>query len=316
MTPEGAVPAGVAGVASEAAAVPATATRKADAVPITVDALMRASTLPWVEARMLAERAFATTAAGIAANLRRIVSAAEQAAFDTLAARRRSGEPVAYILGEREFYGRTFIVTPDVLIPRPETELLCEAVLERLPAYPSRKAASILDLGAGSGVISLTLALEAPRAGVVVSVTAADSSVAALAVARANAARLLAPEDELTRVRFVESNWFSALGDQRFNFIVSNPPYLADDDPHLARDDVRFEPRLALISGPDGMDAIHSIARTAPTHLHAGGWLLFEHGWTQGAACRKALSTNGFADIITLRDLDGHERVSAGRAPA
>lgn len=276
---------------------------------MTLEQLLRASGLPWLEARMLAEHAFGRSPADIAAGLRDAPEAGPRVRFDALAARRRGGEPMAYILGEREFYGRVFAVTPDVLIPRPETELLCEAALERLAAT---RGARVLDLGTGSGAIALTLACERPD----LELTAVDVSPAALAVARRNARRLGAAD----RVHWVESDWFTALPGRRFDLIVGNPPYIEDGDAHLAQGDLRFEPRDALAAGPDGLAALHAIARTAPAHLennrHGGGWLLLEHGWQQGEACRKALSTNGFGDIATLRDLAGHERVTVGRRRA
>ena len=254
---------------------------------------------------MLAERALGVDSVYIASNLRTSVSATASAALHALATRRQAGEPIAYILGEREFYGRLFTVAPAVLIPRPETELLCEAVLERLSGFDARRSASILDLGTGSGAIALTLACERPD----LHVTAVDVSPTALAVAQRNAAQL----GVAARTRLVESNWFSRLGGARFDIIASNPPYIEANDAHLATGDLRFEPRLALASGTLGMAAIDAITRTAPSHLSAGGWLLFEHGWRQAEKCREALSTNGFSDIITVRDWAGHERVSGGR---
>ena len=272
---------------------------------MTLDALLRGCGLPWLEARMLAERALGETAAGIAANLRQPVATTAQAAFDALTARRQRGEPIAYILGEREFYGRSFIVTPDVLIPRPDTELLCEAVLERLSGVDAGRSASILDLGTGSGAIALTLACERPDA----RITAADASPLALAVAHCNAARL----GVAARVHLLASDWFAALANQRFDIIVSNPPYIGEQDTHLTEGDLRFEPRRALTAGATGMEAIDGIARDAPSHLQSGGWLLLEHGWQQGGSCRRALSTNGFTDVVTLLDLAGRARVSGGK---
>lgn len=272
---------------------------------MTLDALLRGSGLPWLEARMLAERALGVDAAAVAANLRTSMPAVAEAAFNALAARRGAGEPIAYILGEREFYGRPFTVTPDVLIPRPETELLCEAVLERLSGMAYPNSASVLDLGTGSGAIALTLACERPD----LHIMAVDASAAALQVAQINAARWAATRS----VRLIESDWFAALGNERFDIIVSNPPYVAENDTHLDEGDVRFEPDLALLGGADGMAAINRISRDAPVHLNPHGWLLFEHGWMQGAQCRNALATNGFGGVITLRDLNSQERVSCGQ---
>lgn len=214
-----------------------------------------------------------------------------------LIGQRANGVPVAQILGEREFYGRAFKITPAVLIPRADTELLVEAALARM--HPR---ARILDLGVGSGCIAISLALEAPQATVV----AADASPAALAVAQDNARRLGA------NVLFTHSNWFSALAGERFDLIVSNPPYIAADDPHLQRGDLRFEPRDALAAGDDGLDALRHILAGAPDHLLAGGCLLVEHGWNQGPACRELFVRHGFDDISTLTDLASHERVTLG----
>lgn len=269
-----------------------------------LETLLRASGLPWLEARMLAERALGCSAVQIAIRLREPVSPEAASAFTALAARRLAGEPAAYILGEREFYGRVFRVTPDVLIPRPETELLCEAVLERLSGHAAPKPASVLDLGTGSGAIAVTLACERPG----LALTAADLSPAALAVARANAQHLC-PQ---AQVRWIESHWFAALGAERFDLIVSNPPYVAADDGHLQRGDLRFEPSGALRAGDGGMDCIDAIVAAAPAHLHAGGWLLLEHGFDQGARVRALLARHGFDGIVTLRDLAGQERVSGG----
>lgn len=274
---------------------------------MTLDALLRASGLPWLEARMLAERAFGWSAVQVAAGLREPVSAAAQAALDSLAARRRSGEPIAYILGEREFYGRVFAVTPAVLIPRPETELLCEAVLERLSGRLPPETASVLDLGTGSGAIVVTLACERPG----LTLTAVDVSSAALDVARNNAQRLCRE----TAIRFITSDWFAALGAERFDLIVSNPPYVAGGDAHLTLGDLRFEPIGALRAGADGMDCIDAIVAMAPQYIKPGGWLLLEHGFAQGKRVRDVLLARGLDDIFTLKDLAGLERVSGGRQP-
>jgi release factor glutamine methyltransferase len=217
--------------------------------------------------------------------------------------RRAQGEPVAYLVGRREFWSLDLEVTPDTLVPRPETELLVELALERLP--PGR-AASVVDLGTGSGAIALALAKERPRA----SVTAVDSSAPALLVAQRNAARL-----GLSQVRFLRSDWFSAVRDERFDLVVANPPYLADDDPHLREGSLPFEPAPALASGRDGLDALRTICADAPARMQAGGWLLFEHGFTQGEAARALLRASGFAQVQTWPDLEGRERVSGGMRP-
>ena len=221
--------------------------------------------------------------------------------YQVLLARRMGGEPVAYIVGRRGFRHLELRVTPDTLVPRPETELLVELALERLPAGPAVRAA---DLGTGSGAIALALASERPRA----SVVATDASAAALAVARDNASEL-----GIGNVEFREGDWFAPLDGERFDLVASNPPYIALGDPHLGQGDLRFEPAAALSSGSDGLDAIRRIARDAPAHLMDGGWLLLEHGWEQGAAVRALLSAAGFADVSTALDLEQRDRVTLGR---
>jgi release factor glutamine methyltransferase len=269
-----------------------------------IEQLLREAGIAPREARLLLAHAGGLAPAILAAFPERMVGEDAAAAFRAHAARRRAGEPVAYILGSREFYGRDFQVTPDVLIPRPETELLVELALSRVrqAAAPAR----VLDLGTGSGVVAVTLACEAPRA----RVTGVDQSAAALAVARANAARL-APGGA---VELVQSDWFAALGETRYGLIVGNPPYVAEGDIHLSQGDLRFEPRAALASGAEGLDAITRIAAAAPRHLESGAWLLLEHGYDQGAPCRRLLGAAGLAEVVTWRDLAGLERVSGGMA--
>ena len=223
--------------------------------------------------------------------------------FEALLARREAGEPVAYLTGRRGFWRHELRVTPDTLVPRPETERLVELALERLaPGAPLR----IADLGTGSGAIALALALERPRARIV----ATDASPAALAVARGNADALGAGN-----IEFRHGSWFEPLAGERFDLVASNPPYVADGDPHLAQGDLRFEPAAALASGADGLDDIRVIARDAPAHLVPGGWLLLEHGFDQGAAVRALLLAAGFAEVGTGRDLEGRDRVGFGRWP-
>ena len=228
------------------------------------------------------------------------VSAQHAAQFRVLAARRAAGEPVAYIVGEREFYAHVFKVTPAVLIPRPETELLVELALSRNPK-------NILDLGTGSGCIAISIALSQPSA----RVTALDRSDAALAVARQNAALLKA-----CNVTFLSSDWFDAVRGQCFDIIVSNPPYVAADDAHLMQGDLRFEPACALAAGVDGLADIRRIVAGARAYLARGGWLLFEHGHEQAPQCRKLLLHAGFSEVQSWRDLAGIERVSGGSAPS
>jgi release factor glutamine methyltransferase len=228
-----------------------------------------------------------------------------QQTYTALLARRLAGEPIAYILGAREFYGLNFKVTRATLIPRPETELLVELALQRIP--PDLNC-GVLDLGAGSGAIALAIAHARPRTEMV----AVDASPAALEVARENAVRL-----NIRNARFVHSDWYEALGEMRFNVIVSNPPYVAAGDPHLAQGDLRFEPPSALASGVDGLDDIRRIAAGACAHLEPGGWLLLEHGYDQGAAVQGILRAAGLREVFTAPDLSGIGRVSGGRlAPA
>lgn len=254
-----------------------------------------------LEAQILLCHAIQQPRAHLAAHDRDPILPEQAAAFDALLQRRLGGEPIAYILGEREFYSLAFRVTPAVLIPRPETELLVELALERLPADSSVR---VLDLGTGSGAVAVTLALHLPRAEVV----AVDQSAAALEVARENSQQLGADN-----LHLIQSNWFSALEQEKFDLIVSNPPYIAANDPHLTQGDVRFEPPAALASGEDGLDDIRTIVRGAATHLKPGGWLLFEHGYDQAAACRELLARAGFEQVASAADLASIERVSYGQ---
>jgi release factor glutamine methyltransferase len=221
--------------------------------------------------------------------------------FHRLLVRRAGGEPIAYLTGRREFWSLDLAVTAHVLIPRPETELLVELALQKIPQGAQ---VEIADLGTGSGAIALALARECPRARVL----ASDASATALAVARANAQRL-----GIANVEFVESDWFGALGGRRFDVVVSNPPYIAEHDAHLAQGDLRFEPRTALASGADGLDAIRTIVRDAPAYLKSGGWLLCEHGFEQGTAVRDLLAGAGYLEVFTARDLEDRDRVSGAR---
>lgn len=217
--------------------------------------------------------------------------------------RRVAGEPVAYIVGRRGFHAIDLAVTPDVLVPRPETELLVELALRRMP---QGEKVDIADLGTGSGAIALAVAHAHPRSRVL----ATDVGNAALDVARGNARRL-----GLHNVEFACGDWCTALGARHFDLIVSNPPYIAENDAHLTRGDLRFEPRMALASGVDGLNAIRAIVRNAPAHLDPGGWLLLEHGFDQGAAVRALMQQSGFVEVFTERDLEGRDRVSGGIKP-
>lgn len=255
--------------------------------------------IPPAEARLLLGYLLAQPAAWLEAHREEMLSTEQLAQFRGLVARRAAGEPVAYLLGSREFYGRIFAVTPAVLIPRPETELLVEVALGKVGAGGTAK---ILDLGTGSGCIAITLALES-----LAQVTAVDISLAALAMARENATQLAASVD------FIESDWYAVLPPAQFDLIVANPPYIAADDRHLAEGDLRFEPMQALTDQADGLAALRRIVADAPRCLADGGWLFFEHGYDQGAAVFDLLLTVGFADIEQHRDLAGIIRVSGGR---
>ncbi|WP_374512742.1 peptide chain release factor N(5)-glutamine methyltransferase [Niveibacterium sp.] len=257
--------------------------------------------VPVSEARLLLREASGERAATIVGFPERQLGEAAALRFVDWLTRREAGEPVAYLLGEREFYGRVFSVSPAVLIPRPDTELLVEQALLHLPEGSPR----VLDLGTGSGAIAITIALEAPHA----DVSAVDISAAALDVARSNAARLG------TSVRWLEGAWCAPVQGEVFDLIASNPPYVAEEDPHLAQGDVRFEPPGALASGPDGLNDIRTITAEARGCLKPGGWLLFEHGYDQGDAVRTLLAAAGFIDCATLKDLGGNDRVSFGRWP-
>jgi len=213
--------------------------------------------------------------------------------------RRLAGEPVAYIVGWREFHGHRFRVTPDVLIPRPDTETLVDAALALVPGDA---AARVLDLGTGSGCVAISIALARPLAEVV----ATDNSPAALAVARGNAQALGA-----RNVRLTAADWYAGVSG-RFDLVVSNPPYIAAGDPHLAAGDLRHEPAGALSPGGDGLDALRTIIVGAPAHLEAAGWLLVEHGWDQGQTVGSLLAAAGFTHRSTHQDFGGHHRVSGG----
>lgn len=253
--------------------------------------------LPASEVRLLLGHVLGQSATWVLAHDDEVLEEDALLVFASLVARRAGGEPVAYLVGYREFFGRKFVVSPAVLIPRPETELLVEAALASMAASESPR---ILDMGTGSGCIAITLALESPSA----KVSAIDSSEAALTVARRNAELMGGYID------FRYSDWFGSLGGERFDVIVANPPYIAESDPHLARGDLPCEPLTALSSGADGLDALRRIIADAPAHLTSGGTIWLEHGYDQAGAVRELLSAAGLTGIEQHRDLAGIVRVS------
>ncbi len=257
---------------------------------------------PRLEAEVLLAHVLGKSRSYLVAWPERYLNEAQLDHFRGLAARRLNGEPVAYLTGHREFWSLDLTVTPAVLVPRPDTELLVERALHRIPAGCPWLLA---DLGTGSGAIAAALAKERPDC----RITATDASIEALAVAESNFKQL-----ELDRIATAHGRWCAALPPgSRFNLIVSNPPYVAEGDPALETGDLSWEPQYALRSGADGLDDIRRIIREAPAHLTAGGWLLLEHGFEQGTAVRRLLTKGGFGHIATHRDLAGHERVSEGR---
>lgn len=269
----------------------------------TVRRALAQSGLTPLDAQVLLAHGLGRDRAWLAAHATETLQRAALERFFALARRRRDGEPVAYLTGRREFWGLDLAVTPAVLIPRPETETLVEAALARLPAdRPLR----VLDLGTGSGAIALALANERPGAQVV----GVDACAAALAVAAGNAAHL-----GLANARFLRSSWYADVprAAAPFDAIVSNPPYVADGDPHLRSGDVRFEPAAALLGGPDGLAALRAIVAGAARWLRPGGWIVVEHGHDQAHALRVLLAGAGFEALASLRDLAGIPRVAAGR---
>jgi release factor glutamine methyltransferase len=264
---------------------------------------LRTAGIDPVDARALLRAALRASAAYLAAHPEQALTEIESQRYRTWVERRRNGEPVAYITGEREFYSLALKVTPAVLIPRPETELLVETALELVGADAP---AHVLDLATGSGCVAVAIGRHRARA----RVTATDISRGALAVASSNA------EAQGVDIEFIESDWFTALSGRRFDLIVANPPYVAEGDPHLDSGDLRFEPRNALVAGPDGLACIGSIVARADAHLVPGGWLLFEHGYDQAARCRNLLQRTGFEQVISKRDLAGIERISGGQRGA
>lgn len=273
----------------------------------TIDALLRAAQLPdspsgKLDAEWLLAAALEKPKSYLRTWADSEVPPEAQGRFQGYLKRRRAGEPVAYILGRQGFWSLDLEVEPNTLIPRPDTELLVETALQLLPATPVQ----VLDLGTGTGAVALALASER-RDWKLVGVDRID---AAVALAARNAQRL-----GIDNARFLQSDWFSALPSSRYSLILSNPPYIRADDPHLEQGDLRFEPSSALVAGSDGLDDIRLIVAQAPGYLDASGWLLLEHGYDQAVAVRKLLEDSGFVGVHSRTDLGGHERISLGRWP-
>ncbi|WP_175624220.1 MULTISPECIES: peptide chain release factor N(5)-glutamine methyltransferase [Oxalobacteraceae] len=264
----------------------------------TIAAIMQRAPLAQLEARILLAHVTQLSRVQLITQSERALTADEAQQLSQLFARRLAGEPIAYLTGEREFFGLSFDVSPAVLIPRPDTELLVELAIEHLPSQ-----GRALDMGTGSGAIAIALAHARPDA----SVTALDVSAEALAIATSNARKNQVKAD------FLRSDWFSAVEAQRFDLIVSNPPYIVAGDPHLSEGDLRFEPVDALTDHGNGLSDLHTITRDARAYLAPSAWLLMEHGYDQAAAVREALSAHGYTEVQSWRDLAGIERVSGGR---
>jgi release factor glutamine methyltransferase len=266
-------------------------------VSVAVGRLAATSATPALDAEVLLAHALGSNRARLQSHADEERSDVERCAFEQLVARRAAGEPVAYIVGAKEFWSLRFSVSQAVLVPRPETELLVERAL----ALGGVSELAALDLGTGAGAIALALAHERPQW----RIAASDASTAALAVAHANAAAL-----GLTRVEFVCGSWFEPLAGRRFDLILANPPYVAAGDPLLEVSELRFEPRCALSPGEDAFAALRSIIRAAPAHLARGGWLLLEHGATQADEVARELVVRGFRHVRSQRDLAGYERMT------
>lgn len=261
---------------------------------MTVAEALREAAIDWREARLLLSAASGMSEAGVAAHPERVLTEEVLAKYRAFLERRRGGEPVAYILGRKEFYGLELIVDGDVLVPRPETELLVDLALQR-------QFSSVVDLGTGSGAIALAVKKQRPQARVI----ATDASTQALEVARRNAAR------HRLEVDFRQGRWLEPLAGERVDLILANPPYVTQGDPHLR--DLHFEPLIALVSGADGLDAIREIVREAPRHLRPGGWLLMEHGMGQDTAVRALFSEAGLEEVDSCPDLARIPRVAGGK---
>jgi release factor glutamine methyltransferase len=252
------------------------------------------------EANLLCQQVFGVNRAWLISHQNDALEVNQQAAFEVLVQRRLSGEPIAYIVGSREFYGLQLKTTPATLIPRSDTETLVEAALAKIPQNSNL---DVLDLGTGTGAVALAIAKNRPHC----KVRAVDASSSALSVALDNAQFL-----SVENVLLLESNWFSNLQNEKFDVIVSNPPYIAQDDEHLKQGDLRFEPISALASGKDGLDDIRKIIKDAPDYLKPNGWLMLEHGYDQAEAVAELLSARGFSQIDHAKDIAGTLRVTFG----
>ncbi|RQO37416.1 peptide chain release factor N(5)-glutamine methyltransferase [Herminiimonas sp. KBW02] len=267
----------------------------------TIAAIMQRAPVAQLEARILLGHVTQLSRVQLITQSERALTADEAQQLSQLFVRRLAGEPIAYLTGEREFFGLSFKVSPAVLIPRPDTELLVELAIQHLP--PQGRA---LDMGTGSGAIAIALVHARPDAGI----TALDVSAEALVIATDNASK------NHVQVEFLRSDWFSAVNTQHFDLIVSNPPYIVQGDPHLSEGDLRFEPVDALTDHGNGLSDLHTITSGARQYLASGAWLLMEHGYDQAAAVREMLSAHGYAEVQSWRDLAGIERVSGGRYDA
>lgn len=263
--------------------------------------LLAISDSPQLDAELLLSHCLGRNRSFLRAWPEQLLSTRETEAFQTLLQKRLQGTPIAYLLGEREFWSRPFKVTPDVLIPRPDTELIIELALQLLGDKPMAK---LIDLGTGSGIIAVTLALEIPKS----TLLACDISLDALAIAKHNATLLGAKNLSL-----VQSDWFSAIDDHDFDLVIANPPYIAMDDPHLLQGDVRFEPLQALISPDQGLKDIRVLTDQARRHLTSGGYLLIEHGYQQQQAVQEIFQQFDFKHVTTHCDLAGNPRVTIGQ---
>ena len=255
------------------------------------------------ESQLLLQSILKVNRAWLIAHENDALQANNNADFQALLTRRLAGEPIVYILGSREFYGLNLIVTPDTLIPRPDTETLVEAALDKIAVAAPM---AVLDLGTGTGAIALAIAKNRPQTNII----AIDASKAALEIAKRNAENL-----SLDNVQFILSHWFDALDDKRFDVIVSNPPYIEAGDSHLTQGDLRFEPLSALASGKDGLDDIRDIIADCLIHLKPQAWLMLEHGYNQAESVADLMAEIGLVNVTTLKDLGDNHRVTIGKNP-